>query len=175
MPLNVPMAILKHTLPLRHATPDSSSLPSTIPHSSSPCHSPVTTSTNPNKPLPKINFAKRARSSSPVQDENEECQAETVLTSTSINPFATPHPNKRTNKNENDMDKQAGTPLLAPTPPLPPSSVPSTNSRLALQTPLNVMELKKGKHEIVGILRKKMVFSKRPEPVVKLDTESEEE
>lgn len=57
---------------------------------------------------------------------------------------------------------------------LPPSSALSHRTP-APQTPLNVSELKSGKHEIVGIIKSKILFSKRPEPVVKLDEQSGEE
>lgn len=51
-------------------------------------------------------------------------------------------------------------------------STPQTTSQLP-QTPLNVSELKRGSHQIVGIIKQKVVFSKRPEPVVNLANEDD--
>lgn len=42
-------------------------------------------------------------------------------------------------------------------------------------TPLNVSELTRGKHEVVAIIWRKIIFSKRPEPMTMKDVESEEE
>ena len=109
--------------------------------------------------------AKRARSSSLAEGNDRDEHESTARISNGL--LATPHPAKRKDGNDNDLG--ASSPLLAP-----PSSS-SIVSRLAPTTPLNVTELKKGKHEIVGVLRQKIVFSKRPEPVVKLDLENGED
>lgn len=86
------------------------------------------------------------------------------------------HSKKQTTSNGHHHRNDHHTAHL-PSSPMPPSSAISTRtiaSTLPPPTPANVTELKQGKHEIVGILRKKIVFSKRPEPVVKLDDESDE-
>jgi len=42
--------------------------------------------------------------------------------------------------------------------PLPPSPA----------TPIPTRELKQGAHEMIGLIRRKIVFAKRPEPVTKV-------
>lgn len=166
--LNTPIAILKHTLPPRIATPGSALLP----------------------PPPSSSPLKRARSSSPPAEEalleddagDSESPAKKIHVSNGEegqpdNTAQTPQParinalNKHSNNAANGVNS-VSSPLLAP--PGPASSATSART-LPPQTPINVTELKAGKHEIVGILKKKIVFSKRPEPIVKLDPLSDEE
>jgi hypothetical protein len=166
--LNTPIAILRHTLPPKIATPGSALLP----------------------PPPSSSPLKRARSSSPpaeadlAEDDaaDDESPAKRIHVSKGQESqpdiqAQTPQParihslNKQSN-NANNGATSASSPLLAP--PGPSSSATSART-LPPQTPINVTELKQGKHEIVGILKKKIVFSKRPEPIVKLDPLSDDE
>lgn len=69
----------------------------------------------------------------------------------------------------------ASTPFPVPAPSALLQSSAISSRTHAPNTPLNVSELRNGKHEIAGIIRSKILFSKRPEPIVKLDDESDDE
>ena len=62
-----------------------------------------------------------------------------------------------------------------------PASSPTAVSSSAVrapahtQTPMGVSELKRGTHQIIGIITRKIIFSKRPEPVVNIEPQSSDE
>lgn len=58
--------------------------------------------------------------------------------------------------------------LSSETGPILPTSSPMPTPHP--KTPLSVNELKQAKHEMIGLIRRKIIFSKRPTPVVKPGT-----
>ncbi|KAK9894438.1 hypothetical protein P389DRAFT_96588 [Cystobasidium minutum MCA 4210] len=184
--LNTPLAILRHTLPPKLPTP-SSSIPRPPPTSSplQPRIQSASATAMLDGDIPSSSpLKKRDRSSSPAEGDDvadEESNPAKRLqtgdgpsTTTNGDNLATPLPTRLAPTQTRNYDVPNSSPFLAP--PLSSALTNRTsNSILAPSTPLNVSELKAGKHEILGILKSKIIFSKRPEPVVKLDEESEEE
>lgn len=163
MTLNAPMAILKHSLPVRAPAPSSAVSDMLPPATSSPI-----------KPtdLHHANNGKRIRSSSSpfdaaisdhIDDRDEPAnKRKATTTATSL---ATPNLQRHREHAHNGTSPLAGPDFAGLTTPHAASHLP--------QTPLNVSELKRGSHEVVGIVKQKIVFSKRPEPVVNLEKETE--
>lgn len=193
--LNTPLAILKHTLPPRTASPFNTSASSALrpPPTSSPLQvhqqNQSETASSPLKrdrsttPLAEVveQLADTTESAhkrqKPTTSEDKFEQADLLNSGGAISP-ATPLPprlTKTTALGDGETAKAIPAPESSPfLAPLPPSTALAHRTPLP-KTPLNVSELKTGKHEIAGIIRSKILFSKRPEPVVKLDDQSEED
>ena len=158
--LDNPMAILKHTLAPRTATPSLYSATSSSPSSS---HS---VSDLPSSPIHNKNNA----SSRSTRQNHDDAARDNLMLDLDVEPSDTEEtggpPAKRQALSPH-ITKQALLATPGPADTLHPSSASSAFAKPPA-TPLNVTELKTGKHEIVGIIRRKLVFSKRPEPIVHL-------
>lgn len=158
------MAILKHSLPVR--PPEPTTIDQLPPPTSSPLK-PAEPAIRTHTLLPEV------RSSSPpaVQAEDGEPASKKQNTAGLL---ATPAPAVRSGAPSQTNGHLMTSPLGLSSATSHAMTTPQSLAP-APQTPLNVSELKRGSHEIVGIVKQKLVFSKRPEPVVNLGDDSENE
>lgn len=160
--LPAPMAILKHTLPR------------SVPAASSQAeHPPMSSPTGAGRFNAVSSSSKRNRTDAEQKgdndddddaDDREDAQPATKRLGVTFLESATPaRPSSST-----------GVPASSPA-----SSAAITSSTVRpptqAQTPIGVSELKRGTHQIVGIITRKIIFSKRPEPVVTIAPQSSDE
>ena len=156
--LPAPMAILKHTLPISAAAV---AAPSQAEH-------PPTSSPTGARRIDAVSSApnKRTRADSDVDAEQEEAAG-------NAQPSA-----KRLGVTFSDSTTPAR-PSASAAPASSPASAALSSSAVRppahTQTPVGVSELKRGSHQIVGIITRKIIFSKRPEPVVNIAPQSSDE
>ena len=164
--LDNPMAILKHTLAPRTETPSLYSATSSSPSSSRSVF---------DLPSSPIHNKNNASSRSTRQDDDH--ARDNLMMDLDVEPSDTEEAEQPPTKRQALSPQQTKQALLA-TPgradTLHPSSASSAFTKPPA-TPVNVTELKAGKHEIVGIIRRKLVFSKRPEPIVHLVVSDDED
>lgn len=154
--LPAPMAILKHTLPR------------SVPAASSQAeHPPTSSPTGAGRFNAVSSSSKRDRTDAEqgdYNDDQEDAQPAAKRLGVTFSASATPaRPSSST-----------GVPASSPA-----SSAAITSSTVRpptqAQTPIGVSELKRGTHQIVGIITRKIIFSKRPEPVVTIAPQSSDE
>lgn len=167
--LDNPMAILKHTLAPRTATPSLYSATSSSPSSS---HSVFDL---PSSPIHNKNNA--SSRSTRVNEHGSDDVQNDLMMDLDVMPSDTEEAEEPPAKRQALSPQTTKQALLAtpgPADTLHPSSASSAFTKPPA-TPVNVTELKAGKHEIVGIIRRKLVFSKRPEPIVHLVVSDDED
>lgn len=159
------MAILRHTLPKRTDHTPSSAFPSPFP-SSSPAHDALLQNDVAYTPSAK---RRRVDQADKIGDNGHDHLLDLDNGDDSLSDDG----ELAVDENNKHEPQTLATPAQPSRNHLLPSSA-STASTKPPATPVNVTDLKHGKHEIVAIIRQKLVFSKRPEPIVNLEESDEE-